>query len=668
MLKRLLSINNKIDSVSGGKESEPTIDTGIISDRNNIRDNDKKIRRSLDLSYLSVRNLSISLPSDINLKNYTTKAYSNKRKNKAKSTIKAKRNSSLPFGDGSTKIFGLENFSNTCYVNSILQCLYQSKEFRTNILKYPVHFDKYRKIKFKCEPCFNRYFSEESFVSKISKIESTNSSIDKDKKKIKLNISDNIPSTNNESKGTNFQLSKKYSTDSNNTLSSKNKASKNPEKDREKAELVFKVISHIDPFVEFLHSQSTCTIVGRSNLIDSIVLNKLLARKKDDTPKCNFSDNNSNSNLSMSFDSLIKTENNEIEKPFTTEQKRKIALVAGPILNIDHMLDKTMEKTLYSSLKDIFECINENERLTGVVSPIQFLHLLKKKNAIFRTRSQQDAHEFLNFLLNDLNEDLLDMDRHIIPKSYTNFIMGQFQGLVTCHTKCLKCNNDTQHDEKFIDLAIELNDDSYCPDSIQDILGDYVEKELLTNDNKYFCSNCNELQDAERYENFKKLPPTLSLQLKRFKYSEAEQSNVKLFTKIKYPLTLNVGLRNDGKLIEKKYQLTSLVVHVGGGPYHGHYISICKNEHYGWLFFDDEIVEAISEETVLQFVGGENQEATAYLLFYNEIKVNDDDTSDVVNEMSQFGDCSKDNLDRLIENDNLSAIKESKGSFLQWYG
>ncbi|CAD6453650.1 566a74af-750d-4e13-8cbb-6eaab4db9f93 [Sclerotinia trifoliorum] len=41
--------------------------------------------------------------------------------------------------DGSDKFFGLENFGNTCYANSILQALYYSVPFRENVVKYPPH-------------------------------------------------------------------------------------------------------------------------------------------------------------------------------------------------------------------------------------------------------------------------------------------------------------------------------------------------------------------------------------------------------------------------------------------------------------------------------------------------------------------------------------------------
>ncbi|KAK1636496.1 ubiquitin carboxyl-terminal hydrolase [Colletotrichum phormii] len=40
--------------------------------------------------------------------------------------------------DGTDKFFGLENFGNTCYCNSIVQALFYSESFRDHVVKYPI--------------------------------------------------------------------------------------------------------------------------------------------------------------------------------------------------------------------------------------------------------------------------------------------------------------------------------------------------------------------------------------------------------------------------------------------------------------------------------------------------------------------------------------------------
>ncbi|GME81726.1 unnamed protein product [Ambrosiozyma monospora] len=43
----------------------------------------------------------------------------------------------LPYGDGSEKIYGFENFGYTCYTASIIQVLYHTPEFRREVLSFP---------------------------------------------------------------------------------------------------------------------------------------------------------------------------------------------------------------------------------------------------------------------------------------------------------------------------------------------------------------------------------------------------------------------------------------------------------------------------------------------------------------------------------------------------
>ncbi|ODV61058.1 cysteine proteinase, partial [Ascoidea rubescens DSM 1968] len=467
-----------------------------------------------------------------------------------------------PFGDGSKKIFGMENFGNTCYCNSVLQCLYYSKEFRENILSFPQSYyqektDRRRKIT-------TIGSKPHPFVLAAQKqLNANESSLDNNPI-----INGNLKSNSNNASA--YADTSEYD--------------KNEDKDKDKQN---------DPSPQSTNNEHQ--INGNVNNNNNTTNN-----------------NNTNSNSNNSDDFYANFNMLKQSSPFnltiigntgdpssTTEQRKRKAMLTGPILNIDRSYSSSyqMSNSMFSALKDIFECMVENESKKGVVSPSFIIEVLKKENELFRSSMHQDAHEFLNFLLNEV-----------------------FEGLLTSETKCLTCEKVSSRDEKFIDLSIDLEKDT----SITSCLKQFSASEILTEDNKFYCDNCCSLQEATKRIILKKLPKILSLHLKRFKYNEQLQRNVKLFHRVSFPLHLRLfNTSKDTYNQDRLYELYGVVVHIGGGPYHGHYISLIKTEHFGWLLFDDETVEQIDENFVLRFFGDGPGLAAAYVLFYHEISEED---------------------------------------------
>ncbi|KAK9286666.1 hypothetical protein L1049_015067 [Liquidambar formosana] len=60
------------------------------------------------------------------------------------------------------------------------------------------------------------------------------------------------------------------------------------------------------------------------------------------------------------------------------------------------------EENLLTCLADLFTQISSQKKKTGVIAPKRFVQRVKKQNELFRSYMHQDAHEFLNFLLNEL--------------------------------------------------------------------------------------------------------------------------------------------------------------------------------------------------------------------------------------------------------------------------
>jgi ubiquitin carboxyl-terminal hydrolase 9/13 len=119
-----------------------------------------------------------------------------------------------------------------------------------------------------------------------------------------------------------------------------------------------------------------------------------------------------------------------------------------------------------------------------------------------------------------------------------------------------------------------------------------------------------------------KSPKILALHLKRFKYTEDMQRNLKLFHRVVYPPTLRLfNTTDDADDPDRMYELYAVVVHIGGGPYHGHYVTVVKNDETGrWMLIDDEAVEAVDDGFVGRFYGDRPGMASAYVLFYQQVE------------------------------------------------
>lgn len=119
----------------------------------------------------------------------------------------------------------------------------------------------------------------------------------------------------------------------------------------------------------------------------------------------------------------------------------------------------------------------------------------------------------------------------------------------------------------------------------------------------------------------KKPPQVLVIHLKRFKYMENLYK--KLSYRVVFPLELKLSNTTDDN--DSEYSLFAVVVHVGSGPNHGHYVSLVKS-HNHWLFFDDENVEIIDESAVQTFFGSAREYSSntdhGYILFYESLTVN----------------------------------------------
>ncbi|SGZ53599.1 CIC11C00000004138 [Sungouiella intermedia] len=546
----------------------------------------------------------------------------------------------LAYGDGSYKIFGMENFGNTCYCNSILQCLYYTTSFRNELLKY------------KSAPHDRRTTitgsSYHTFTAKYEQLVA---------KRLREQGKTPVPAADSNGLGVPTKPSIRNSLFGKFSSSSTPQVSADGPTDSpykklgyiQLAELCMALLTEqrliIKKNPEFHNLQMLVTRPTTATTENRNDNSQSSAALLDSGNNNNGSVQNAEADTESSQSSFVvvgipSPEKNLVNpiNPFnanpSADQRKRLALINGPILNLDHSLqiqtEKSSDTVLLYALKDIFEAMVENQSQIGVVSPLYFVNKLKEKNFLFRqVNMHQDAHEFCNYLINETIESL----NHEVG-AQNNWCTDIFQGTITNETKCLSCETITSKDESFLDLSIDIppGESAY---SLVYSLNNFSKLETLNHQNKFYCNTCLSLQEAVKTIKLKKTPEVLVINFKRFKYDEKLDRMVKLFDSILYPLKLRLfntttpdndkkahpGSSDDFTL----YGLYALVVHIGGGPMHGHYVALCKCKAGLWFFFDDETVELVDELFVLRFFGNGPGLASAYILFYEKLDTKLDD-------------------------------------------
>ncbi|CAD6260682.1 unnamed protein product [Miscanthus lutarioriparius] len=295
------------------------------------------------------------------------------------------------------------------------------------------------------------------------------------------------------------------------------------------------------------------------------------------------------------------------------------------------------EENLLTCLADLFMQISQAKKKTGVIAPKRFVQRVKKQNELFRSYMHQDAHEFLNFLLNELVDILekessaaKDSPQSSSPEKAPNgpvqplangvkkeppvtLVHKNFQGILTNETRCLRCETVTARDETFLDLSVDIEQNSFITSCLKNLCS----TETLNAEDKFFCDKCCSLQEAQKRMKIKKAPHILVIHLKRFKYIEQLGRYKKLSYRVVFPMELKLSNTSDD--VDTEYSLFAVVIHVGSGPNHGHYVSLVKS-HNHWLFFDDENVEMVEEQTLQTFFGSSHEYSGntdhGYILFY----------------------------------------------------
>lgn len=307
------------------------------------------------------------------------------------------------------------------------------------------------------------------------------------------------------------------------------------------------------------------------------------------------------------------------------------------------------------------------------IKPSTFRNFCGRLNREWTIDRQQDAKEFLDFLVDCLHEDLNTMwqrhplralteqeelkrermPRHLVARMewqrYTHreqsFLTNLFGGQHASRLRCTTCGFTSTTHEAFYSLSVEIpfphprNPAQNV--TMDDCLRSYCAEERLSGDEVWKCPNCKREREATKQITLTRAPQYLVVHFKRFSASH-QQSARKIRTPVTFPLhnldlepymlppppaqTQNPQPGDDTNQQQQqqdasmtppyRYDCYAVMRHIGTTLTSGHYTCAVKDKARGgvWRMFNDTRVQDFEPQRLGAGNGLGNEEA--YIVFY----------------------------------------------------
>lgn len=253
------------------------------------------------------------------------------------------------------------------------------------------------------------------------------------------------------------------------------------------------------------------------------------------------------------------------------------------------------------SMADVLQSTQSNQSPT---KPIQVYSKLKQICRHLVHGHQEDAHEFLRYLMESMEKAFLaryknskEFEQYTKETTPINQILG---GYLRTSVKCLSCQYESVTFQHFEDLLLDIRK----VNTIDEALKHHFARERLE-EMDYTCESCKRKVSATKQFSLERAPVALCIQLKRF--SGINGKNNKHINISPY-LDVSQYSSRDMKNSQLKYRLVSMITHLGSTPQCGHYTAIgcCQDGLY--YQFDDSSVRSMSNNSWLN--------TNPYIVFY----------------------------------------------------
>ncbi|KYO37903.1 ubiquitin carboxyl-terminal hydrolase 10 [Alligator mississippiensis] len=285
------------------------------------------------------------------------------------------------------------------------------------------------------------------------------------------------------------------------------------------------------------------------------------------------------------------------------------------------------------------------------------------KSSLSEKGRQEDAEEYLGFILNGLHEEMLILKKLLSPQNeklsvsngpetqtineeedpeeqgegsedeweqvgprnkssvtrQADFVQTPITDIFGGHIRSVVYQQSSKESatlQPFFTLQLDIQSDKIR--TVQDALESLVARESVQG----YTTKTKQEVEISRRVTLEELPPVLVLHLKRFVYEKTGGCQ-KLIKNIEYPVDLEIskellspGVKSKIFKGQRTYRLFAVVYHHGNSATGGHYTTdVFQIGLNGWLRIDDQAVKVINQYQVVK----PSAERTAYLLYYRRV-------------------------------------------------
>jgi ubiquitin C-terminal hydrolase len=205
---------------------------------------------------------------------------------------------------------------------------------------------------------------------------------------------------------------------------------------------------------------------------------------------------------------------------------------------------KPKSMVLAASMANLVRIMHANTN-TNSVSPVEFKRTCGRLNETFRGSSQQDCQEFLNFVLDELDTELLaattssSSNSRDGTTSQRSLITDLVEGQLTSSLECQTCGHTSTTTSTFTSLSVPLPPaTTSAPTTLAACLDLFAAPEVLDGDDAWACPKCASPRRALKHLRVSRCPPYLIVHLKRFQYEQGAGGDItirKLTTLVQFP-------------------------------------------------------------------------------------------------------------------------------------